>query len=53
MMAMTSKELLSRFRVELERRLQGKSAWGKQQVMMLVEKTLTDVLLEAEDSEDG
>ena len=42
---MKIKDFVELLRGELREKLEGKSAWGKQQVIMLVETAITDVLL--------
>lgn len=49
---MTTRDFVAYLRDELRSKLEGKSAWGKQQVLMLVETAMTDVLLTALPQDD-
>ena len=40
-------DFVSEFRARLRTKLEGKSAWGKQQVLRLVEEAMTDTLIGA------
>ena len=47
-------DFVSAFRARLRYKLEGKSAWGRQQVLILVEEAMTDALagVVADDDED-
>ena len=47
-------DFVSAFRARLRYKLEGKSAWGRQQVLILVEEAMTDALagVVADDDKD-
>jgi len=48
-------DFVSAFRARLRYKLEGKSAWGRQQVLILVEEAMTDALagVVVNDDKDG
>ena len=45
-------DFVSEFRVRLRYKLEGKSAWGRQQVLRIVEESMTDALIGAAVDDD-